>query len=84
MINKLKDANTITNVKNSFILNQGVLNPKIDTTIFENQIATITKNRIFVFNLDNGFGRNIMDPRVCTNFPTVKAALKELLTTLEE
>lgn len=37
-----------------------------------------------VSDLDNGFGGNIMDPRVCTNFPTVKTALKELLATLEE
>ncbi|PLW91875.1 MAG: hypothetical protein C0592_13595 [Marinilabiliales bacterium] len=35
-------------------------------------------------DLDNGFGGNIMDPRVCTHFPTVKSALKQLLASLEE
>jgi len=34
--------------------------------------------------LDNGFGGNIMDPRICTNFPTVKSALTELLASLKE
>ncbi|MBO0358109.1 hypothetical protein J0X19_09155 [Hymenobacter sp. BT186] len=29
-----------------------------------------------------GFGGNIMDPRVCTHFPTVKAALTELVASL--
>jgi hypothetical protein len=28
---------------------------------------------------ENGFGGNIMDPRVCTTFPTVKDALTELI-----
>ena len=28
---------------------------------------------------ENGFGGNIMDPRVCTTFPTVKEALTELI-----
>jgi hypothetical protein len=37
-----------------------------------------------VSDLDNGFGGNIMDPRVCTSFPTVKTALQQLLATLEE
>ena len=36
-----------------------------------------------VSDLDNGFGGNIMDPRVCTSFPTVKTALKQLLSSLE-
>jgi hypothetical protein len=31
---------------------------------------------------DNGFGGNIMDPRVGTRFPTVKSALEELVETL--
>lgn len=31
---------------------------------------------------DNGFGGNIMDPRVCTFFPTVKQALETLIKTL--
>jgi len=35
-------------------------------------------------DLDNGFGGNIMDPRVCTSFPTVKTALKQLLASLQE
>lgn len=30
----------------------------------------------------NGFGGNIMDPRVATNFPTVKNALEDLIITL--
>lgn len=28
---------------------------------------------------ENGFGGNIMDPRVCTHFPSVKAALNKLI-----
>ncbi|MFC0513185.1 hypothetical protein ACFFGT_03200 [Mucilaginibacter angelicae] len=28
---------------------------------------------------ENGFGGNIMDPRICTHFPTVKQALDELI-----
>jgi hypothetical protein len=31
---------------------------------------------------ENGFGGNIMDPRVCTNIPTVKEALDSLLKTI--
>lgn len=31
---------------------------------------------------DNGFGGNIMDPRVATSFPTVKNALEDLIKTL--
>lgn len=31
---------------------------------------------------ENGFGGNIMDPRVCTDIPTVKAALTKLTATL--
>jgi hypothetical protein len=30
----------------------------------------------------NGFGGNIMDPRICTHFPSVKEALDELITKL--
>jgi hypothetical protein len=30
----------------------------------------------------DGFGGNIMDPRICTHVPTVKEALKELVTNL--
>jgi len=30
----------------------------------------------------NGFGGNIMDPRVCTHIPTVKEALNKLITSL--
>lgn len=32
---------------------------------------------------DDGFGGNIMDPRICTSIPTVKAALENLLKKLE-
>lgn len=31
---------------------------------------------------DNGFGGNIMDPRICTHFPDVKYALEKLIITL--
>ncbi len=31
---------------------------------------------------DNGFGGNIMDPRVATSFPTVKSALEDLVSAL--
>jgi hypothetical protein len=31
---------------------------------------------------ENGFGGNIMDPRVCTHFPDVKDALEKLIKTL--
>jgi hypothetical protein len=31
---------------------------------------------------DNGFGGNIMDPRVCTNFPDVKDAIEKLINAL--
>lgn len=31
---------------------------------------------------DNGFGGNIMDPRVATSFPTVKSALEDLVSSL--
>ncbi|UEG52200.1 HEAT repeat domain-containing protein [Mucilaginibacter daejeonensis] len=31
---------------------------------------------------ENGFGGNIMDPRVCTHFPTVKGALTELVKSI--
>lgn len=31
---------------------------------------------------ENGFGGNLMDPRVCTRFPKVKAALEKLISTL--
>lgn len=31
---------------------------------------------------ENGFGGNIMDPRVCTHFPEVKYALEKLIETL--
>lgn len=33
-------------------------------------------------NKENGFGGNIMDPRVATSFPTVKSALEDLIKTL--
>ncbi|OCX51845.1 hypothetical protein BEL04_17700 [Mucilaginibacter sp. PPCGB 2223] len=32
---------------------------------------------------ENGFGGNIMDPRVCTQFPTVKKALTELVASIK-
>lgn len=31
---------------------------------------------------DNGFGGDIMDPRVCTHFPDVKSAVEQLIKTL--
>jgi hypothetical protein len=31
---------------------------------------------------ENGFGGNIMDPRVCTHFPDVKDALEKLIKSL--
>jgi hypothetical protein len=31
---------------------------------------------------DNGFGGNLMDPRICTHLPTVKEAMEELIKTL--
>lgn len=31
---------------------------------------------------DNGFGGNIMDPRVCTHFPSVRTALEDLILKL--
>ena len=31
---------------------------------------------------ENGFGGNIMDPRVCTDFPDVKDALEKLIKSL--
>jgi hypothetical protein len=31
---------------------------------------------------ENGFGGNIMDPRVCTHIPTEKDALQELINEL--
>jgi len=31
---------------------------------------------------ENGFGENIMDPRVCTYFPDVKKAIEKLIKTL--
>jgi hypothetical protein len=31
---------------------------------------------------DNGFGGNIMDPRVCTHFPQVKTAIEKLIAAL--
>lgn len=33
-------------------------------------------------NKENGFGGNIMDPRICTHVPTVKSALNELINKL--
>lgn len=32
---------------------------------------------------ENGFGGNIMDPRVCTHFPIVQDAIETLITTLD-
>lgn len=45
----------------------------------KNEIKELIKNASDEFN---GFGGNIMDPRVCTYIPTVKEALNSLLDTL--
>lgn len=49
--------------------------PKEIKTDLEKLISTAS-------TADNGFGGNIMDPRVGTHFPTVKSALEDLISTL--
>ncbi len=43
------------------------------------RLIALSKN---ASNEENGFGGNIMDPRVCTSLPSVKSALEELIDSL--
>jgi hypothetical protein len=45
----------------------------------KNQLVKISKT---ASEEENGFGGNIMDPRICTRFPSVKSAIHELISTM--
>ena len=71
----LKDPNTGNFTKTLAVWTLASYQPKeLKTALQELEKIASTK--------DNGFGGNIMDPRVCTEIPTVQAALAKLTAAL--
>ncbi len=75
MLRALKDKEESNFVKVICIWSLASFKP----AALKKELQEISKN---ASEKENGFGGNIMDPRVCTHFPTVKSALDELIAML--
>ena len=75
LLKKIRDKKTIDFVKVMCIWTLADFKPK-------ELKADLAKIEVTASEKENGFGGDIMDPRVCTSLPTVKGAIKDLVAKL--
>ena len=77
LIDLIKDGSRDNFVKSLAVESLKKLNPVQEKVMLNGLIKIASDSEI-------GFGGNIMDPRVCTTLPSVKQALKELVSGLHD